>query len=417
MTVASEVRSVEYDGDDSAAEFPVPFEVLDPSHLRVTYYPASGAAVVLTNGVDPGGYTYGSGDTVVRDVYPVTASTPAPTGSSIVVERVVPVTQTVDLTNQGTFDAETHEEIADLGVMVDQQLLDRIKALESAGAPGSVLAGNGLEFGGDLVTLHVVANGDGSIISNANDVQVGVLATDAQHGVRGGGTQHAVATGASAGFQSATDKTRADALWGRTVTAGAGMTGGGALSANITLDVVAADESISVGANSIAVGVINASQHGAQTDETLHAVATTTTDGFMSAEDKAKLDGLAGDSTLSVDGGTAGKTTDATPTAILTWTPDDDSVEQFEVQISALTQNAAKAAGYFITGAVRRNDGTTSLVGAIVKDTFELGSTAAWDAAVQVTVSPVLGVVVTGEAATNILWSATVRRRITSYPG
>jgi hypothetical protein len=34
--------------------------------------------------------------------------------------------------------------------------------------------------------------------------------------------------------------------------------------------------------------------HGAQTDETLHALVTTTTDGFMSAEDKTKLDALVG---------------------------------------------------------------------------------------------------------------------------
>lgn len=34
--------------------------------------------------------------------------------------------------------------------------------------------------------------------------------------------------------------------------------------------------------------------HGAQTDETLHAVATTVLDGFMSAEDKTKLDSLVG---------------------------------------------------------------------------------------------------------------------------
>lgn len=416
MTVATEVRSVEYAGDGSVTDFPVPFEVLESGHIKVTYYPASGAAVVLSQGTNPG-YIVATDLLNITDVYPVTASVKLEVGASIVVERVVPVTQVVDLTNQGTFDAETHEELADLGVMVDQQLLDRIKALESAGAPGSVLAGNGLEFAGDLVTLHVVPNGDGSILVGANDVQVGVLATDAQHGVRGGGTQHAVATGASAGFQSATDKTRADALWARTITAGAGLTGGGDLSANRTIDVVATDGSIVVGANSIAVGVINASQHGAQTDETLHAVATTTTDGFMSAEDKAKLDGLAGDSTLSVDGTTdvAAKTTDATPTAILTWTPSDDSVEQFVVQISALTQNGAKAAGYFITGAIRRNDGTTSVVGAIVKDAFE--TDAGWDAAVQVTASPVVGVVVTGAAATTILWSATLRRRITSYPG
>lgn len=83
------------------------------------------------------------------------------------------------------------------------------------GVPPSrtLTAGAGLTGGGDLSadrTFDVVANVDGSIVVNANDIQVGVLASDAQHGARGGGTQHAVATGAVAGFMSATDKTKLD---------------------------------------------------------------------------------------------------------------------------------------------------------------------------------------------------------------
>lgn len=79
-----------------------------------------------------------------------------------------------------------------------------------------VIAGTGLTGGGALsgdITLNVVANADGSIIANANDVQVGVLATDAQHGVRGGGTQHAaVVAGGASGFMTGADKTKLDAF-------------------------------------------------------------------------------------------------------------------------------------------------------------------------------------------------------------
>lgn len=79
-------------------------------------------------------------------------------------------------------------------------------------------AGNGLTGGGDLTadrTFDVVANADGSIIANANDIQVGVLATDGQHGNRGGGALHAnvVAAGA-AGFMTGADKTKLDAYPG-----------------------------------------------------------------------------------------------------------------------------------------------------------------------------------------------------------
>jgi hypothetical protein len=71
-----------------------------------------------------------------------------------------------------------------------------------------VAAGTGLTGGGALnanITLNVVANADGSIVVNANDVQVGILATDAQHGARGGDTQHALSTALLAGFMSAAD--------------------------------------------------------------------------------------------------------------------------------------------------------------------------------------------------------------------
>jgi hypothetical protein len=59
-----------------------------------------------------------------------------------------------------------------------------------------------------------VAHADGSIVVNANDIQVGVLATDAQHGNRGGGALHADATTSVAGFMSAADKTKIDAVSG-----------------------------------------------------------------------------------------------------------------------------------------------------------------------------------------------------------
>lgn len=76
-----------------------------------------------------------------------------------------------------------------------------------------VIAGAGLTGGGNLssdVTINAAANADGSIVVNANDIQVGTLATDAQHGTRGGGSQHSAATAAIAGFMSATDKNKLD---------------------------------------------------------------------------------------------------------------------------------------------------------------------------------------------------------------
>jgi hypothetical protein len=86
----------------------------------------------------------------------------------------------------------------------------------ASGAPTTriIEAGAGLAGGGDLSAdraFAVGANADGSIAVNANDIQVGILATDAQHGNRGGGGIHAlVIAGGAAGFMSGTDKTKLD---------------------------------------------------------------------------------------------------------------------------------------------------------------------------------------------------------------
>jgi len=71
-------------------------------------------------------------------------------------------------------------------------------------------AGDGLTK--TVNTFNVVANADGSIVANADDIQVGVLATDGQHGNRGGGALHTAAVPAgAAGFMTGADKTNLDA--------------------------------------------------------------------------------------------------------------------------------------------------------------------------------------------------------------
>jgi hypothetical protein len=100
-------------------------------------------------------------------------------------------------------------------------------ALDAGDVPATrqVIAGAGMTGGGALsadVTLNVIANADGSIVVNANDVQVGVLATDAQHGNRGGGAVHADATTSVAGFMSSTDKTKLDSVQAGTGTLSSG---------------------------------------------------------------------------------------------------------------------------------------------------------------------------------------------------
>lgn len=79
------------------------------------------------------------------------------------------------------------------------------------GGGGFDTAGTGLTSTG--TTVNFVANADGSLIANANDAQVGVLATDGQHGNRGGGGLHAdVVAGGASGFMSGADKTKLNGI-------------------------------------------------------------------------------------------------------------------------------------------------------------------------------------------------------------
>lgn len=71
--------------------------------------------------------------------------------------------------------------------ILSQAEYDAITAITATAVPNTrtLTAGAGLTGGGDLSanrTFDVVAHVDGSVVVNANDVQVGVLATDAQHG-------------------------------------------------------------------------------------------------------------------------------------------------------------------------------------------------------------------------------------------
>jgi len=208
-----------------------------------------------------------------------------------------------------------------------------------------LVAGAGLVKTGNVV--DVVGHADGSIVASADAVQVGTLAADAQHGARGGGSQHAAATPAVAGFLSAADKTRLDGMAtgaaalassapanvGAAAAVGVGTTAAradhvhshgaqtdGAQHAAATtavagflstsdktrLDSMATDAaaltstappavafSSAVGAGTTAARGDHTHAHGAQTDGTLHAAASTTVAGFISAADKTRLDGMA----------------------------------------------------------------------------------------------------------------------------
>jgi hypothetical protein len=206
-------------------------------------------------------------------------------------------------------------------------------------------------------THVVVPNPDGSIVVGVTGVGVGALATDAQHGIRGGGFLHAPATGAADGFMPSssflkllgiqdnathtplsstlptsilpdslgtpgvsTEASRADHVHANTTDAPISVTKS-PNSEGLSVSFARADHKHDVAtANVVNLGTLNSEgvattlarsdhthAHGAQTDPTLHAVATSGTNGFLSATDKAKLDtiGLGASSAMLAWGNTA----------------------------------------------------------------------------------------------------------------
>lgn len=178
----------------------------------------------------------------------------------------------------------------------------------------TITAGAGLTGGGDLTadrTIDVVANGDGSITVNTNDIQVGVLATNAQHGNRGGGSLHANAVAGApgtAGFITGVDQQKLDNSGVLTSTAPADVTKAAAV-VGVSTETARADHKHDVTtATPPTVGTANAEgtatslsrsdhvhDHGAQTSGTLHAAAIAGapgTAGFITGVDQDKLDNI-----------------------------------------------------------------------------------------------------------------------------
>lgn len=110
------------------------------------------------------------------------------------------------------------------------------------------------------------------------------------HGAQplGTGNGHAVATGAVAGFMSATDKSKLDGI--------APGGGGPAAPASPPPDIAAAG---ATGATGTYATATHTHGHGTQAGGSTHAVATTGAAGFLSASDKTKLDGIATGATVA----------------------------------------------------------------------------------------------------------------------
>jgi hypothetical protein len=124
MTVATQSNLITYIGDGAATVFPFYFPVYDAAHIEVRRYNiATGDYTLLS----PSGFTVtGVGNENGGSV--TIGGTPVPATDKVIIARIVPLTQDLDLLNQGGFYPENVETEFDLEEMQIQQLdeeLDR----------------------------------------------------------------------------------------------------------------------------------------------------------------------------------------------------------------------------------------------------------------------------------------------------
>lgn len=251
-------------------------------------------------------------------------------------------------------------------------------------------------------------------VNSANAAGVSGRVADAAHAHAHGShtvdTNHALAVaGVSHGFLDKADKTKLDGLPAtappttRTITAGNGLTGGGDLSANRTLDVVAnADGSITVNVDDIQVGVLATdAQHGVRGGATQHASVTQAVNGFMVASDKIKIDNIASD-TINV----TTQTVNAVPFDLTAYTPTDGKAVTLNLTVTARKSDGTASGHFQIVGGFRRTGGTVTQEGAtqIPAYRFSAGLTTL-DVTFSIT-GTAINVRMTGVLATTIDWRA-----------
>ena len=114
MTISTSVNSNAYTGNGSAVAYDYTFTAFRDSTV-----------VVKLNGV-----TQSTGYTITRNTNNVggtiTFNSPPALGASVLIKRVLPLTQNLDLIRFGRFPAESVEQALDEGIMIDQQLSETI---------------------------------------------------------------------------------------------------------------------------------------------------------------------------------------------------------------------------------------------------------------------------------------------------
>ena len=169
MTVSTTSSKVSYAGNGSTTAFAVSFYFLANADLKVTLRSAAGVETVRTLGTDYSvtGAGVPSGGTVTMTVAPAA-------GTTLVVSRNAPLTQTVDYQPNDPFPANTHEQALDKLTMITQQIQEQVdrsaKLPITSAADANALVADIERIADSADNVDTVANNISSVNTNATNI-------------------------------------------------------------------------------------------------------------------------------------------------------------------------------------------------------------------------------------------------------
>lgn len=156
MTVTTELATITYTGNGSTEDFPIPFKFFSSDHIQLTLVTISTGAGTL---VPPADYTVtGAGEAAGGSVNYLPGGLPMSALYQVRIDRVVPLTQDLNIIREGNFDPAALGKQLDLIVMQVQQLKadlaeaisgDTITSItQTMAGPGSATGDNFPAFNG-----------------------------------------------------------------------------------------------------------------------------------------------------------------------------------------------------------------------------------------------------------------------------
>jgi hypothetical protein len=431
VTVPSSTARTSYNGNGVTTAFSTGFYFLDDEDVLVVRKPSGGSDTIQTLGVhytlvkpSPGS---GAAGTVNMLVAPAA-------GDQLFIQRNTPFHQDTSFRTQGDFSPAVHEDAMDKLEFQIQELDVRLADVESAGAPGAVVAGDGLVSSGTSpMALHVGA-GSGIVVATdtvsviygdvtrvvdvtkaaaSAGIREEVARIDHKHNVATAAPGALTVNGAAAEGVAAT-LARSDHT--HTITRGApvqldatasspGASGNFSdadhkhdIKSGAGVDITDSTNTAGTGPGFALEG--HSHSHGNRGGGSLHAAAVAGgASGFMTGAQAAQLATIT-DTTLT--------TTDATVTTIATATPTNTKAETIIATVTAKDKATGNSASYRVVACAKRQGGTTTLTG-VVSVQWSIEDVAGWDATIDVS-TPDVRVRVTGAAATNIDWKCRLER-------